>query len=184
MKALDFNTYSIDFYILDINDPKNILILDRSNYLFEPEKPRLFITPPGFTGDLEIEYPAFKNSVFEINSDSIGLTEKCDTENSFADLPDGVWQITMAVCPYEELFSKKCYLRTTMLECKLTDLLLRFDDCGCTDVESFKKDIINIDILLLSAKAEVSICNVEKATSKYKQALKLINNLETKLNCR
>lgn len=184
MLGKDINTYSLDFYILDTNDPKSILLLDRSNYLFEPENPKLFIVPPGYTGEINIEYPGIKNSIIEINSDSIGLTENCNINEEFANLPDGVWQITMSVCPYEELYNKKCYLKTTQIECKLQDILLRFDDCGCLPDKEFKNLIVDIDILLQSAKAEVSICNIENATKKYNQALKLLNQIEKKLNCK
>lgn len=181
---IDINVYKIDFYILDINDPKSIVLLDRSNYLFTPEKPRLFITPPGYTGDIEVEYPGISNTLIELNSDSIGITETCDHTSPFVDLDDGVWQIKMAVCPYEELYAKKCYLKTTQLDCRIEDILLRFDNCGCIDNQKFKNTIIDIDILLKSAKAEVNICNIKSATDKYKQAVKLVNSLEKTLNCK
>lgn len=182
--GIDINTYTIDFYILDTNDPKTIILLDKSNYLFPPEKPRLFITPPGFTGDIDVEYLGQKNTIIEINSDSIGLTETCNYKQPFSDLEDGVWQIKMAVCPYEELYNKKCYLKTTQIDCRIEDILLKFDNCECVDDKDFKNRIIEIDILIRSARAEVNRCNVEGATTKFKKAVKLVNSLEKSVNCK
>lgn len=184
MKGIDLNVYTIDFYILDTNDPTSILLLDRSNYIFPPEKPMLFITPPGYTGDINVEYPGVKNTIIELTSDSMGLTDSCDYNDPLANLDDGVWQIKMGACPYEEMYNKKCYLRTTKLDCRIQDLLLRFDDCGCIKDKDFKEDIINIDILLQSARAEVNICNVAQATKKYQKAVTLVDKLEKKLNCK
>ncbi len=184
MKGIDFNIYKLDFFILDNNDPKTILLLDRSNYIFPPENPRLFITPPGLTGEIIVEYEGVKNSLIEINSEVLGFTENCSTDSEYANLEDGVYQIKMATCPYEELYVKKCYLKTTLLDCRIEELLLKYDDCGCVKDDLFKNTIIDIDILLKSARAEVNICNVEKATLKFRKAIKMVDFLDKQLNCK
>lgn len=184
MAQLDINTYNIDFSVLDTNDPKSFYLLDKSSYIVTPDKPRIFITPPGLTGNIAFDYPGVKNTIIEINSDILGTTDNCDVTGELLDLEDGVWQITMAVCPYEELYTRKCYLRTTKLECRLNDLLIRHDNCGCLDETEFKKTILDIDFLILSAKASASICDEHKATMKYRKANDLVGILEKRLNCK
>lgn len=180
MPLIGIDTYKIDFAILENNNPKTIVLLDQSNYLSVPEKPLLFITPPGYTGHIELVYNP--DSIIVLNSDSLGFTDQTDYDD-LADLPDGVYQIRMGVCPYDELYSKKCYLKTTKLDCKFQNLLLTYDNCDCMDERELKNQIVDLDILVQSAKAEINICNIEKGISKYKSAMKKLENLEKKLNC-
>lgn len=181
MATLEVQTYKIDFAVLETNDPKKLVLLDQSNYLDVAEKPMLFITPPGFTGHLEVPYTP--NSLIILDSDKIGLTEPCNYDY-LANLPDGVWQITMAVCPYKELFAKKCYLKTTQLEAQYRDLLLKLDvGSPCMEDKKLKENIIDLDILIQSAKAEITYCNIEKAAAKYKTALSKIETINKNLKC-
>lgn len=180
MPLIGIDTYKIDFNILETNNPKIIALLDLSNYLTVPNKPLLFVTLPGFTGHVEIPY--IPRSIITLNSDDLKLTEECDYDD-LADLPDGVYQIRMAVCPYDELHSKKCWLKTTNFDCQFQDILLNYENCDCLDQSKLKETILDVDILIQSAKAEINRCNIDKAVSKYRTALKKLENLEKKLNC-
>lgn len=180
MPLIGIDTYKIDFNILETNNPKILAILDLSNYLEIPQKQRLFVTLPGFTGHVEVPYKT--NTITVLNSDNLKLTEECDYEE-LADLPDGVYQIRMAVCPYDELYTKKCWLKTTAFDCRFQNILLNYDDCNSTDKKYIEESIMKIDILIQSAKAEISRCNIERAISKYQSALKKLESLEKKLNC-
>lgn len=180
MPLLGIDSYKIDFAVLESNNPKTLIILDQSYYLEDIEKPLLQITPPGFTGRIELEYTP--NSIIVLNSDSLGLTEDCDYED-LADLPDGVYVIRMAVCPYDELYAKRCYLKTTRLDCMYENLLLTVDVDCMFDSQKTKNDIVDIDILIRSAKAEANRCNIEAATAKYRAAFKKLEKINKKLNC-
>lgn len=181
MPTLDIEIYKIDFLILASNDPKTIVILDRSNYLDNPQKPLLDIILPGFTGGISVNYNL--NGITVLDSDKLGLTESCEY-NNLANLPDGVYQIKMKVCPYDELFSKKCHLKTQDLENKFDDLILSMDKFICKEHDNkIKESIIDIDILIKSAKAEIAYCNVQKGVFKYAAAYKRIEILQNKLNC-
>lgn len=182
MPIIGIDSYSIDFVVLETNNPKTITLLDQSRYLTDAEKPLLSIIVPGFTGHVEIPY--YPNTLITLTSDDVGLTEPTDYED-LADLPDGIYQITMKVCPYDELYSKKCHLKSTLLQCSYQKLLLGLDsNSSCIDNKKLKEEIIDIDILIQSAKAETNICNVEKAMFKYQAAVKKIENLNKKLNCK
>lgn len=181
MPLIGIDTYKILFSIVETNNPKTLVLLDQSNYLSVAEKPLLFVTLPGYTGHIELSYAP--STIITLNSDVLQLTENTDYEE-LADLPDGVYQIKMAVCPYDELYNKQCYLKTTNLDCRLQNILLTYDNCECIDQKDLKDKMLDIFILIQSAKAEVNLCNVSKAVSKYKTAVLKIEYLEKKLNCK
>jgi len=180
MPLIGIDTYNIDYYILPTNDPKTITLLDNSHYLSLPEKPLINVILPGFTGS--VQFPYIPGGLITIDSDSLDLTENTDYDYT-ADLPDGVYQITMKVCPYDQLYNKKCYLKTTKFDEQFQQLLLCITPDCCEDQRKLKDEIVDIDILIQSAKAEVNLCNVEKGTLKYQVAVKKLQNLNKKLNC-
>jgi hypothetical protein len=180
MSIIGLETYKIDFRILP-NDLKTIILVDLSNYLSTPEKPKIEVVLPGFTGSVEFSY--VPNTLIVIDSDDLRLTYTNELGPT-ADLPDGIYQITMKVCPYDELFNKKCYLKTTKLESDYQKLLLSLDlGCGCYDENKLKEAIIDLDILIQSAKAEADICNTEKAAAKYAAAVSKLEYINNRLNC-
>ncbi len=181
MPIIGISEYIIDFRILQTNDAKSIALLDQSVYLTTPEKPLLEVIIPGYTGG--VSFPYVPNTIIVITSDTLKLTYSAD-QGLTTDLPDGVYQIIMKVCPYDELFNKKCYLKTTKLKLDYQTLLLNLDIfCNCSDEIKLKNDIIDIDILIQSAEAEADICNIEKAISKYQSAVKKLNSINKRLNC-
>jgi hypothetical protein len=181
MPVLGLETQYVNFYVLEDNDPKTISLLDKSVYFGDPEKPLVSVIPPGFTGCIDKTYTP--NSVIILTSDDLQLTYS-GTTGCTADIPDGVYQITLKFCPYTEFFQKRCHLKTSSFQRDLECFLLKIDSqCGCLDPRKIKEDIIDIEILLLSAKAEVNLCSVDKATAKYKAAVQILKNLNDKLNC-
>ena len=177
MPLIGLDQYIICFRIIPTNDLKTIALLDLSTYLSTPEKPKIEVVLPGYTGSVQFTYTP--GGIIIINSKELGLT----TSNTLSDLPDGVYQITMKVCPHDELYSKLCYLKTTKLELDYTNLLLNADLCKCKDDRKFKEDIIDLDILIQTAKAEAGRCNIDAAVIKYKAAVKKAININKTLNC-
>lgn len=181
MPVIGLETQLIDFLFLDTNDPKIIVLLDRSVYLTTPEKPLINVIIPGFTGSVDFAYTP--SSLIVITSDTLGLTYSTDLGTT-SDLPDGVYQITMKVCPYDEFYTKKCYLKISCFQKEYEDLLRTLDlKCECLEPKEVEKELIDIEILIKSAQAECNICSVEKATCKYQAALKKLRALAKKLNC-
>lgn len=182
MPSIDIQTYKLDLIFLKNNDPKSIAILDQSTYLSDPQLPLLQVIPPGFTGALQVPYAP--NTITILNSDNLTLTDVTEC-GDLMDLPDGVWQITQMVCPYDELYTKKCYLKTTQFDNAFSNALLNYrEDLSFIDKNEYEKSIIEADILIQSAQAETYFCNIDKATQKYKKALSIVNNLNKKINCK
>ena len=181
MPVIDIQSYNIDFSVLDDNNPETLIILDKSTYLDIPEKPLLDITLPGYTGYLEVPYTPNKISLY--NSDSLGLTTPSEGD-CIAQLPDGVYQINMKICPYDQFFTNRCYLKSSQFNISYQILLLTFDQITtCYNQQDLKYAIIDLDILIQSAKAEADRCNVERATYKYNAAVSKLASINRKLNC-
>lgn len=180
MPLIGIDTYKIDFLVLETGDPRFIVLYDTSNYLSTPEKPLLEITPPGFTGHYELPYNV--GGITVINSDNIGLTEECDYDD-YAPLPDGVYIIKQKVCPYDELFEQKYYLVTNLFDSKFNELLTKIDSYDRADSSVVKATILDVEVLIKSAKAEIVYCNVQKGVNKYKTAMHLVEKLLNKVNC-
>lgn len=181
MPVINITSYNIDFSILEDNNPNTLIILDKSTYLDTPEKPLLDIVLPGYTGYLEVPYKPGTISLY--NSDSLTLTEPCD-DGSVAPLPDGVYQVTMKICPYDTFFATKCYLKTSSFNALYEELLLNYpNNSSCFDQKQLKNEIMDIDILIQSAKAEANRCNVQRASSKYQAASDRLAFVTQQLNC-
>lgn len=180
MPLIGLDEYKINFRIIPTNDLKTIALLDLSTYLGTPEKPLISVVLPGYTGSVDFTYvPA---GIVIINSANLRLTTN-GIAGYLADLPDGVYQITMKVCPYDELNSTMCYLKTSQLELDYQKLLLSVDVCGCNDEHKLKENIVDLDILIQSAKAEADTCNTTKAVTKYQAAVKKLASINKTLNC-
>ena len=182
MPVIDIQSYKIDFSVLDDNNPETLIILDKSTYLDVPEKPLLDIILPGYTGYVEVPYTPSTISLYD--SDSLSLTEPCE-DGSTSGLPDGVYQIKMKICPYDDFFTDKCFLKSSKFNYAYQTLLLQFDTLStCYNQQDLKVAIMDLDILIQSAKAEADRCNVERATYKYNAASTKLAAINKKLNCK
>lgn len=181
MPLIKSSSYNIDFYILQNNDPKSVAILDMSEYIDQPEKPKVDVILPGFTGHVSVDY--VPGSVLIMDSDMLDLTSECDYCDK-PDLPDGVYQITMKICPYDELYKRKCFLKTTIFFNSLQEILLQTNlDDNSYQNRQFKNDILDLYLLIHSASADVARCNVQDGVKKYDAAVRLLNQINNKYNC-
>ena len=169
----------IDFEILNVGNPKIIVFLDCSEYFKQPDSPILDILVPGisvpFTVNIEYSLPN------TFNSNTLGLTNRMECEKP-VDLPDGIYKYTYKIQPYDGLYISKYFLRTEVLD----DLLNKvYSSVECTtdiiDNPRLKKEIVDIHILLESAKANAIYSNIDKAQKDYRLALKKTEKLNNNI---
>lgn len=160
----------LDFQYIPTDSLTTLTIHDQSIYLEDPEKPLLQILVPGFVSKVTVPYNPKELTV--LNSHTLGLTLYND---NFSQLPDGVYEITQMICPYDKLYVKKYILKDTVLKDKLYTFLTSSDNC--CEVASLKKQICDFNIFLESAKAYAHNCNTNRATEFYSKAEKIITNL-------
>lgn len=177
----------LDFEILDVDNSKIIIFIDASTYMDNPpEKPILELTLPGFNNYFIINI--IPNQVNIMNANTIGITRTFTNDyNCLVDLPDGVWEFTYRVCPYETVYIKKFVLRTAILNKKLKSLykLIESTDCSLKEDRKIKNKISDIHIFIETAKAYAEECDRARAGNFYQIADKFTNDLLKQLtNCR
>lgn len=177
MSAIQEN--HLDFEILDSDNPKIIIFIDASTYLDPtPEKPILEVVLPGFNQYFIININPYEVNVF--NANTVGYTKTFTNEyNCLGDLPDGVWEFTYRVCPYDLVYIKKCVLRKAQLNQKLNTLykLLQNADCSLKEERQLKNKLTDIEIFINTAKAYAAECDKARASNFYQIADKFTNDL-------
>jgi len=171
--GIDQNILYFDIYDSDMN-PKTFIIFDKSYYMDKyPNNPIMDVTPPGFMKAISLPFIPREYNI--INTGNLKLA--C---GEIGDLPDGIYTFRLSLCPNEIMYVCKTYLRTTLLEYKFHSLLLSCECVESEDSDRTKKILMNIDILIQSAKANAERGNILKATSMYAYIEKMINRLNCK----
>lgn len=114
----------IDFHVFSVYDPKILAVADNSNWLHITSEPSIIeITLPGSTKPLVFNF--LKNSFNNFNSNSLELTcltGDC-TEETYSDLPDGIYTITVKGSP-DSFQATKYHLKTDRFQKKFDELLI------------------------------------------------------------
>lgn len=166
--------HTLDFDIIQGNNIRTFFLVDESNYMEPPENPVYEIIVPGFSNSVRINY--IPNQALVLNSSLLGLSAYSGTDIQLFDLPDGIYSITQQIDPADILYRSREYLRTNQLERKYDRLLVRLAFSGNRE-RQLVNYIIQLDILLQSAKAEARLCNSNKAINKYRLADQLADKL-------
>lgn len=162
------NYLDYDIFDADMN-LRTIVIIDKSTYLEKyPESPMLEVLPPGHTKWVSLPFKTRDTNT--ITSSQLNLT--CGEVDT---LPDGVYRFRLSVCPNDKVFLCKNYLRTTILDYGIQDLILKIIGDCCPESKKLKKALVEIDILRNGAKAEVALGNVSRGASMYQKAVDLLN---------
>ena len=168
----------IDFQIYDSNDPKQIIVLDTSIWAHIEDKPAVIeILTPGETKWVGYNYT--KNGVNILNSINLGLN--CyDCGKEFIDLPDGVYEIVVKGSP-DKFNKKRYYLKTTTLQNKIDDALLKvYSDCStCSDNLTDVDKILRYKNLISIAEAFIRKgfkCEAQDIIYKIQEFIKKFNN--------
>lgn len=182
--SLGLKKHILSFEILDVGNPRTLVFLDTSYYFEEPDRPLLEVTLPGHNKYFLVNIVPRK--VNTLNSNTIGLTETLNTHN-LVDLPDGVWTLKFKICPYDKIYTQQYYLRTVALERSIQKIFdfVELSDCDIEKDKKYRNEIVNIFILLESAKGHAKEGNVKKASEQYQKLNTLVTDLLTKLsgNC-
>ncbi len=168
--------HKLDFEILDVKHPEYLIIADLSDYFEDPSHPVFFIKSPNSTFHAEIPYTPRTTNVF--NSTQLRLT--CDDNG---DLPDGIYEVIISVSPNNKVYKKKIYLRTVFIEYRFNQALLALElsECPNRNNKDLKKKLMEIDLLLSTAKAYADECNEIKAMDFYNLANELLAEFDKKI---
>lgn len=171
--SIGINKTVLSFENIETNSLINLILIDTSHYHQSPIKPLYNIKVPGMSSYVSIPYNSNQLSI--LNSHVLGLTLHT---SDFSILPDGVYEITQTVCPYDELFNKKYIFRDSFLINQLYKKLQESETCcDCNESNKLRDNLSKINLLLNSAKASVNVNDIKSATNKYKKALNIVNSL-------
>ena len=165
--------------VIENCDCKTLAILDTSYYPVTPEFPTLVIEMPGFS---PVQFPFQTGQVNIFNSYSLGLSG-INTVPDLIDLPDGLYMLTYSICPNDQQYVTKHYLRTCQIEYKFAQEFAK--TVNFCDIDSkFMSDLQRIEVLIEGAKANAKVCNPTKAVELYRKANELLDRLDAKCcNC-
>lgn len=169
-----FKQNILDFEILDIFNKKCIIFIDTSDYFEIPDSPILEIKLPYsekiFTFNID-----YKN-INILNSNNIGLNNFLEC-NNLADFVDGIYTFTYKICPYKELYITKYHLKSDFLQDIIYEIYSKIECEHLINNAYIKKEILEIQLLLESAKANTIKHNIIKGTKDYELSLKKANKL-------
>lgn len=167
---------NLDIRIQDCSSCKNLVVQDHSFYLDSQESPRISIKLPGSNKVYSFEFTTGAANIF--NSYSLGYSGSNDTD-CLIDIPDGLYTITYAICPYDQLYVTIYHIRQCKAWCKW-DTFLKNSFDSCLDLSPDAEKLLNrIEYLLKGAKAFAEDCDPERAMELHQKA----NDLLTRLEC-
>ena len=110
------------------------------------------------------------------NSNGLGIT-RASCEDDLVDLPDGLWKVKYSICPNDQLFVERFFLKTDKIQCKYNKAFLSLDLENLSDSkqQQKRKDLNEIEIFLNGSIAAANNQNAKLASDLYKKADNLLN---------
>ena len=81
------------------------------------------------------------------------------------------------------MFYEACYLRTVRVRLRLDEVLISVGLCNCKPNKEIVSKYFEIDLLLMSAHANVRDGNIHQGKCEYDKALELLERLESCKEC-
>lgn len=169
--AETFNNIHLDFEVVGTNNPKNLRIVDQSEWGILAERPAVIeILPPGL--DDKVTYYLGKNQLNIFTSVTLGYN--CNSGRyEYEDLPDGVYDITIKGSPSSYSFNRK-YLKTDSIRLNIDKVWARtYLLCDEPDEDIMEK-IRNVEFLLAAAESNMRLGNIETAKELLEKAQRLM----------
>jgi len=130
---------------------------------------------------IPVQLNYYRSGVTIINSASLDITNAWE---DLQDLPDGVYTAKISMCPEDQYFYEKTWMRTCKLECQYDLALLKLDITKCDECFDPKKleALQRANIYIQGVRANMTACNIKQAQALYKAAIKIIDNINN-CNC-
>ena len=169
---------SLSFEIIPTWDSRIIAVADISSwYHLTEESTYIDVTLPG--SKTAVTQPFQKNKINILNSSNLAYGCVVNCEDDLSKLPDGIYKIRVYVCEGNKFSKEAHYLRTVNLELRLNQLLVNVG-LGCNPDSGCVMDIMEAEMLIKGAKADLLFGNIKAANQKYTKAVEMVDDLE---NC-
>jgi hypothetical protein len=165
----------LNFNIVDTHDFKTLGVVDTSWYNpdITVETPTIEILPPGYTVAAS---PFFMIKALNVyNSNGLGIT-RASCEEDLVDLPDGLWKIRYSICPNDQLYIERFFLKTDKIQCAFTQAFLKLDmKCDNPTSAEKRRKLDEVEFWIKSAISAANNQNAKDAHDFYIKADKLLN---------
>lgn len=172
-----FPKVDIKFEIIPSVDCRVLIIADLSNYAhLESSSVLIDITLPGYETPIELDFQPHQLNIF--NANNLGLSN-AQTSDALPNLPDGIYTITIKMCPYDVFSFTKNHLQNCQQLCAFKNQLIATDILCCCDekAEKAKIKLSDISLLIEASQAHADRCNIRRAMEHYRKADELLNQL-------
>lgn len=182
--AIDTSILNIDFDVLGCStNCKHLQITDLSNWgpaILNPSY--IDITTPGSTFPITVVFQ--KQVINHFNGNNLNLSDVGDYA-SLPNLPDGAYQLCVRVCmgvdaDNNPVYKQVCkyWLQDCQIRCKLAQKLLAIDLACDVCKRDYLNEVLEIQLFLDAAQAQIDNCNVNKATEYYRKAAEELDRLK------
>ena len=164
----------LNFNIIDTHDFKTLGIVDTSWYNpdITVETPTIEILVPGYSVAAS---PYFMFQALNIyNSNGLGIT-KASCEEDLVTLPDGLYKVRYSICPNDELYIERFFLRIDKLQCQYTQAFLNLDlKCDTPTSAEKRMKLDEVEFWMKGAISASNNQNAKDAHDFYQKADKLL----------
>lgn len=182
--AIDTSALNIDFQIITgSTNCKHLMVVDSSNWgpaILNPSY--IDITTPGSTFPVSVLFQ--KQVINTFNGNNLNLSDVSDY-SSLPNLPDGAYQICVRVCMGTDgngdpIYQQVCkyWLQDCQIRCRLAQKLLAIDLACDVCKRDYLNEVLEIQLFLDAAQAQIDNCNVNKAMEYYRRAAQELERLK------
>lgn len=176
----------IDFTILPTKEPKEIVLLDTSNWGIAYGQPAyLSILPPGHSNWINLNF--VKETYTILNSSNLSMTSIANdcTDSILEDLDDGVWEFCLK-SSFENINRKRFYLKDDQLRTEIDKIRI-----GLFETQGFNyqikseilKELNKIEFILSASHALVRQGRNTDSMRGYNEAANLVNKVKKCKDC-
>lgn len=178
--AENMNNIKLDFEVVDTKNPKTLKVYDTSEWGILSERPAVIEIK---TPDKEDVYAYYlgKNNLNIFTSLTLGYNCE-DSDVTYKDLPDGVYDITIIGSPSSYKFNRK-YLKTDYIRLSLDKAWVKAGIlCDHQDDDMLSK-IQEIEYVLVAAESSMRLGFINDAKELLKKAYRLLDILNKCEGC-
>jgi hypothetical protein len=168
---------TLNFDILPTYDSRILGIYDSSDWKhLSSEEAYLDVTTPGKKFPVTKIFHKNKTTIY--NSATFELT--CtDCQDDLIPLPDGLYHFKLFICEGSKFSIEKYHLRTVKLLARLDQILIDADFGSCNPHLCNFDHLVEIDLMLKGAHANIRFGNIEEGMIIYNKVLDKVKQLET-----
>lgn len=162
------------------NSSLYLAIMDLSEWRYSEDKPSyISITMPGSKKPKTFSFKKYKTNIFNSHNLGISCLKGDCTEETYVDLPDGIYTIKV-MSGFENIDETKYYLKTDRFEIEYQKVLIAY---GINVDQNFINFMTKVKYILDVAKSHTMDGNFVEAHKDFQEAKKLLKRFAECRDC-